>query len=141
MPNPTPELPEDIRSTIYQQAKDYSQVTSLDDSEPRYNELKRIGFIEGAFHYAALYLNSERRRKEAMELLEPILDWGQGNPELKLGTSITREVLERAKGFSVLRDALEAIYNLPGCRQDEASQLASEALALFPVDKNNHDAK
>lgn len=105
------ELPEDALNKIYQQAKDYSQVVSLDDSEPKYNELKRIGYIEGAIEYASLYLKSERKRKEAMELLEPILDWGQNNPELILGTSITAEVLRRAKGYKIATDARQKDFD------------------------------
>lgn len=47
----------------------------------------------------------EKWRKEAKELLNPILDWGQ--KELPIGTNIPKETLRRAKEYESLVDILD----------------------------------
>lgn len=50
--------------------------------------------------YYNLYLDSETRRKEAMELLQPIIEWGHSLTDIPLGASISEEVLRRAKAYT-----------------------------------------
>lgn len=53
--------------------------------------------------------DAERRNKEALSLLDPILDWGQKELQFEKygGCSITGEVLRRAKEYDGLKERAE----------------------------------
>jgi hypothetical protein len=75
-------------------------------------ERYRLGYIAGATEWAPWKVAFEelkkeaddlqRWKREATELLNPILDYGQGITPL--GKSITEFVLQRAKGYAEMKD-------------------------------------
>lgn len=101
------------------------------------------GYINGATPWAAKYQNSERLRKEAMELLVPLLDYGQSKEaNIPLGASVTTVILQRAKQFEQARKALEEIAELPISHPvGFAKAIAGEALASWKDEGNDTPGK
>lgn len=87
----SPELRDEIAG------KASSLLNARNYNNPVWNAGFYEGYETGATKYASKLEQSEERRRQAMELLDPILEWGQSKEaEIKLGESITKVVLERA---------------------------------------------
>lgn len=73
---------------------------------------RRHVYTVGATEYAALLQDSERRRNEAMELLSPLLDYGQSKEaNIPMGQTVTTVILQRATRFEQAKKALEDLLS------------------------------
>lgn len=102
-PNNTP-LPAEVQAEIQAQAEAYTR-----EKEAEYSARSVAAHSAGA---TAMYHQSQQRiqeleqwQTEANLVLNPILDWGQSKDAgIKLGQSITIEVLRRAKEYHDLEE-------------------------------------
>lgn len=71
-------------------------------------------------------------KKEAMELLNPIMEYGRTHPDIKLGSSTTQFVLNRAKAAELLVKALKEIASpISRLTKKEIKYLADAGLKSY----------
>lgn len=70
----------------------------------------QAGYKAAGVKYGSAWEDAERRFKEAMQLLDPILEYGQSKEaNIQLGKSVTAMILQRIKQFEQAKKALEDI--------------------------------
>jgi len=103
------QLPAAVLEEIKEKATMAMDFLSNDESVTVY-ELKgyKNGWVAGATEFAKEIKELKQWKKEAIELLQPILDYGQSKEAgIPLGENITKVVLERCKQAKAARTLLK----------------------------------
>lgn len=93
-------LKEEVIDEIKDRWYDVSWRFPTDDYIPEFIAGFRDGFKTGAQEYAIKWQTTEQWKKEANLLLDPLLEWGHAQKDIPLGSSITSEILRRAKLYT-----------------------------------------
>lgn len=101
------ELSKEIREQIEREALAGQKERANTDYAKGFNLGYETGYEAAGEKYAALWQAAEQWKKEAKLLLDPLLEWGQAQKDIPLGSSITSEILRRAKLYTAAEAKIE----------------------------------
>lgn len=117
---------------VSQYRSDHDFIFQIDGSE-----IENI-YTAGATPWAEEVERLERWKSEASQLLDPLISYGQKHPDIKLGTSCTEFVLNRAKAYDALLEKTEKLREaLEVCK--EALEYSYDVLSYPATGKTKQD--
>ena len=149
-------LPAEVQEQIEQEAKDFKKKPHYKNGDPLSCSpqiyLER-GYIAGATEWAVWKVKYDelkgevddlkRWKREACMVIDPIIEYGQGHKDAKLGRSITEFVIERCKEYDRIKDKAdkmeaalrEIIKDIGSLADGDIFEIASKALQQWNDEK------